>query len=297
MTLRPNRTVDKTDALSGAAAEQRGTATEALRLPTRILVIEDNPANMELMTYLLRAYGYELMAATDGEAGLATAAKEQPDMIICDVHLPQLDGYGVVRVLKRHPQLRSIPTVAVTALAMVGDRDKLLDAGFDGYISKPIDPESFIADIAKFLPADQRPTEVLNRPKPPVLLVICDTGASRTRLAPQLASYETVWAKGVMQGAMLAQNQAFAIALVDLEMPASVCSRELEEAKAIPSFSSIPLIIFGSRPSDESTDAMGTNSGIARFLQRTVEPGALADEIETCLRQKNRRQDGDHIDR
>ncbi|OWW18544.1 hypothetical protein AYR66_00330 [Noviherbaspirillum denitrificans] len=111
---------------------------------------------MELMAYLLKAYGYELLAATDGESGLAAAHGDCPDLIICDVHLPRLDGYGVIRALKGTPALRGIPAIAVTALAMVGDRDKLLDAGFDGYISKPIDPETFIADIARFL---QRPVE------------------------------------------------------------------------------------------------------------------------------------------
>jgi len=122
-------------------------------LPTRILVIEDNPANMELMSYLLNAYGYALLTATDGESGLDVATREQPDLIICDVHLPQLDGYGVVRVLKRMPSLRGIPAIAVTALAMVGDRDKLIEAGFDGYISKPIEPETFVAEIERFLSA------------------------------------------------------------------------------------------------------------------------------------------------
>jgi CheY-like chemotaxis protein len=124
-------------------------------LTRRILVIEDNPTNMELMTYLLSAYGYTLLTATDGESGLAMAAREQPDLIICDVHLPQLDGYGVVRVLRRTESLRGIPAVAVTALAMVGDREKLIEAGFDGYISKPIEPETFVTEIEQFLPAKE----------------------------------------------------------------------------------------------------------------------------------------------
>ena len=135
-------------------------------MPTRILVIEDNPANMELMTYLLKAYGYEVLAANDGETGLNTAITEQPDLIICDVHLPQLDGYGVVRVLKRHPVLHAIPAIAVTALAMAGDRDKLLDAGFDGYISKPIEPETFIAEIARFLQRTVEPGEPADNTEP-----------------------------------------------------------------------------------------------------------------------------------
>lgn len=129
---------------------------EDVRLPARILVIEDNPANMELMAYLLKAYGHEFLCATDGEAGLDTARQELPDVIICDVHLPRMDGYGVVNILKHSPELRAIPAIAVAALAMVGDREKLLEAGFDGYISKPIDPETFIDEIEKFVPQANR---------------------------------------------------------------------------------------------------------------------------------------------
>ncbi|WP_395407006.1 response regulator [Pseudoduganella sp. UC29_106] len=109
----------------------------------RILIIEDNPTNMELMVYLLRAFGYQPLMAHDGEEGVEAARRERPDLIICDVHLPKLDGYGVVSRLKQDPQLRTIPTLAVTALAMVGDREKLLAAGFDGYIGKPIEPGYF----------------------------------------------------------------------------------------------------------------------------------------------------------
>lgn len=83
---------------------------------------------MELMVYLLRAFGYTPLAAYDGEEGVRMARSELPDLIICDVHLPKLDGYGVVAELKKDPLLRKIPALAVTALAMVGDRERLLEA-------------------------------------------------------------------------------------------------------------------------------------------------------------------------
>src|ERR1700719_2249385 len=106
----------------------------------RILVVEDNAANLDLMVYLLDAFGYIAIPARDGQEALRVTAREKPDLILCDVHLPKMDGYEVVRRLKSDPESRSIPTVAVTALAMVGDRDRVLRAGFDGYLSKPIDP-------------------------------------------------------------------------------------------------------------------------------------------------------------
>ena len=118
----------------------------------RILIIEDNSANMELMSYLLTAFGHTPLTAFDGECGVRMAREQRPDLILCDVHLPRLDGYGVVGALKADPLLCRIPVLVVTALAMVGDRERLIDAGFDGYIGKPIEPEQFVAELAPFLP-------------------------------------------------------------------------------------------------------------------------------------------------
>ena len=108
------------------------------------------------MVYLLTAFGHEVLAAQDGEEGVAAACEEAPQLIICDMHLPRLDGYGVVQFLKSHPGTRTVPAIAFTALAMVGDREKLLDAGFDDYISKPIEPETFVRLIESALPADRQ---------------------------------------------------------------------------------------------------------------------------------------------
>lgn len=120
-------------------------------MPGRILVIEDNPASLELMIYLLRAFKHTVFTAIDGEEGLEMARREILDVIVCDVHLPKVDGYEVASRLKKHPVLRRIPLIAVTALAMVGDRDKVLAAGFDGYIDKPITPEIFVKQVEAFM--------------------------------------------------------------------------------------------------------------------------------------------------
>lgn len=117
----------------------------------RILVIEDNPESLELMRYLIHAFGHAALLATDGEPGIDLALSETPDLIVCDIHLPTMDGYEVARQMKRNPALRSIPLVAVTTLAMVGDRDKVLAAGFDGYIAKPIVPKRFVEQLESYL--------------------------------------------------------------------------------------------------------------------------------------------------
>lgn len=117
----------------------------------RILIIEDNPANIELMSFLLSAYGHAPVSAADGPRGVAAARSERPDLIACDVNLPGMDGFAVLAELKGDPALAGVPILAVTALAMTGDREKVLAAGFDGYISKPIEPESFVAELEAFL--------------------------------------------------------------------------------------------------------------------------------------------------
>jgi two-component system cell cycle response regulator len=116
-----------------------------------ILIIEDNAANLELMTYLLDAFGHTVRVAYDGAEGLAAIEADPPDVIVCDVQLPKLDGFEVARRLKGNPALSHIPLVAVTALAMVGDRDRILASGFDGYIAKPIEPEQFVHQVEAFL--------------------------------------------------------------------------------------------------------------------------------------------------
>src|SRR3954463_2943534 len=105
-------------------------------MAARVLVIEDNGPNLELMTYLLTAFGHTAESARDGEEGVAIAQQGRFDVVICDIQLPKLDGFEVVQRIRGFG--RTLPVVAVTAFAQVGDREKVLAAGFDGYISKPI---------------------------------------------------------------------------------------------------------------------------------------------------------------
>lgn len=143
-------------------------------MSARILIIEDNPTNMELMEYMLQAYKHVPLYANDGLEGMAAALKHMPDLIICDVHIPKLDGFGVVRQLKSHELLRAIPVIAVTALAMVGDREKVIAGGFDSYIAKPIDPETFIEQIEKFLPRSLRSSHPLGQDSETIAVATAD---------------------------------------------------------------------------------------------------------------------------
>lgn len=119
-------------------------------------MIEDNSANIELVDYLLRAYGYVSLLATNGEDGVRIAVLQQPDLILLDIRMPGMNGYEVAAAIREQPSLEHTRIVAVTASAMVGDRERIAAAGFDGYIQKPIDPETFVGRIERFL-ADRSP--------------------------------------------------------------------------------------------------------------------------------------------
>src|SRR5688572_23482007 len=121
-------------------------------MPARILIIEDDPASRELAKYLLDAAGYITLGASDGGTGARLAIEDNPDLVLCDLHLPVMDGVDIVRQVKSDPRWRRVPVIALTASSMVGDREKTLAAGFDDYLSKPITPETFVQEIEAFLP-------------------------------------------------------------------------------------------------------------------------------------------------
>jgi CheY-like chemotaxis protein len=115
-----------------------------------VLVVEDNKASSDLMAYLLRAAGNRVMTCTDGADAIAIAGREHPRVIVMDLQLERMSGLEAAAVLGADPELRAIPRVAVTAYAMVGDRDRVLKAGFHGYIAKPIEPTTFASQIKAF---------------------------------------------------------------------------------------------------------------------------------------------------
>ena len=121
--------------------------------PAKILIIEDNHLNLELATELLTVAGYTVVQARAAEEGLRLARAERPDLILLDVRLPGMDGLTAVRILKRDAATRHIPTVAMTAQAMKGDEETALAAGFDAYVTKPIDTRAFPHTVARLLKA------------------------------------------------------------------------------------------------------------------------------------------------
>jgi len=116
-----------------------------------LLIIEDNEQNFYLMRFLLEKSGFTVIGAETGREGLEKALHAMPRAVLLDIQLPEMDGYAVAAELKKHGELEGVPIIAVTSYAMAGDRERILAAGATGYIEKPINPETFVEEIRKYL--------------------------------------------------------------------------------------------------------------------------------------------------
>lgn len=266
----------------------------------RVLVIEDNPANLELMTYLLRAYKYEALSAEDGEQGLAIAQAERPDIVICDIQLPKMDGYEVVRRLKLDAATRAIPVVAVTAFAMVGDRDRALAAGFDGYIGKPITPETFVSQVERFLgnrPAAQpRVRDEAGQAVAPSrarragarILVVDNTPSNRDLFVSTLSpvGYDVVATSNVKTALEKAQATKPALIISDMHMPGMSGLDFLDLVKSDPALSDVPFMFASCTTWDENAQRAALHRGADLFFLRPSEPRSLLESIDALLAKK-----------
>ena len=264
----------------------------------RILVIEDNPANLELMTYLIEAFGHQCLTATTGTAGMALADQARPDIIVCDVQLPDIEGYAIARQLKGAARLRDIPLIAVTALAMVGDRDRILATGFDGYIAKPIVPESFVAQLEAFLGLGQptaAPARALSvpasapaprQPQRASVLIVDDAQINRDLLRSILEpfGYTVRDASGVRAAIDLARSDPPDLVVSDLHMPDLGGLDLIRLMRADPQLALIKIVIHSATVMSDQDCRQALALGAHMFIARPIEPQLMIDAIEACLR-------------
>jgi two-component system cell cycle response regulator len=266
-------------------------------VPARILIIEDNDANLELMSYLLGAFGHAIVAARDGHEGLETAMRNEADLILCDIQLPKIGGMEIASRLRSDPEFARIPMVAVTALAMVGDRETIMAAGFDGYITKPIEPTHFVQQIDGFLPAhkraaiaqraaatgDARPS---TRPPGRRVLVVDDQQVN-LQLASSIlggSGYEVITASSMAEGMRMVRDAAPHLILSDVCMAENASGYDFIAAlKADPALRSIPFVFVTSTMNTEQERQKGLALGAERYLFRPIEPQDLLREVAACF--------------
>jgi two-component system cell cycle response regulator len=253
----------------------------------RILVVEDNAANLQLMEYLLRSFGHEVKAIDNAIAGLEEAERGGYDLVLSDVRMPHLDGYEFARRFKAEPRLHATPLVAVTALAMAGDRRKALDAGFDGYIIKPIDPERFVPAVESFVGKAKAPAQSAQ----PLVLVIDDLQVNLDVVGGTLRpfGYRVVEARSVNAAIERLHDERPAVILCDLHMRGQDGFAMIEYVKRHPDLKTIPFIFVSSTAWQTSDKRRGLELGAEKFLLRPIDPQILLNEVRKVV---ERERDG-----
>ena len=255
------------------------------------------------MVYLLSASGHEALEAHEGAEGLRRAKSESPDLILLDIHMPQMDGYEVARQLRADPRCSKIPIVAVTALAMVGDREKILASGFNGYIAKPIEAEMFLSQVASFLsmpgkPFAVAPTRVLEQqdsaeivPKKNTVVLFVDNTQINIDLVRSIlepSGFEVATAMSAREGLDLARRVKPDLILSDVHMPHEDGYSFMRMVQNDPTLRPIPFVFLTASVWSVREKVQALEQGATKFLSRPIEPQALLEEIEGCLRKASR---------
>ncbi len=258
-----------------------------------VLVIEDDPLNMKLMRGLLGLGGYRMLEADKAETGLQMAADHRPDLILMDVHLPGLDGLSATRRLKADPELAAIPVIALTGLAMEGDREKALEAGCMDHITKPINTRSFLEDLGLFLAPGlgraftETPTKGVARRQYSRILVV-DDDPMNVKLVEGILKkdgYESIKAFGGEEALAKVRSERPDLILLDVMMPGMDGYEVTRRLKADSATAAIPIIMITALNGTEDK-VCGLECGADEFLTKPVNAAELLARTKSMLRLK-----------
>ena len=255
-----------------------------------ILIVEDNLMNLKLFSQLLKIGNYKYLEAVNGEEGLKIARKHKPDLILMDIQLPGMDGLTAARAIKSDPEMAHIPVVALTAHAMQGDKQMCIDAGCNGYMTKPIDTRSFlsqIADILSKLTAKTEHSQAKQMSPVPRILIVDDDPKNVKLIAGYLhhEDYELLTAYSGEEALERARKDRPDLILLDIMMPGKDGFTVTRELKDDPETSSIPIIMVTALSSTKDK-VKGLEAGAEEFLSKPVNREEIRTRIASVLKLK-----------
>lgn len=255
----------------------------------RVIVVEDNPTNLELIQYLLTSFDYEVHGFTRAQDALDALQREPFDLGLIDILMPEMDGFEFARRVRAAERTKSLPLIAITALAMVGDRERILGAGFDGYIPKPIDPEKLISQLQPFFEGAHRKREAAQAPSGPLILVVDDTVVNRQVIRGALApfGYRIAEASGAHEALSRIADRKPALILCDVHMPAGDGFMLAERVKNDEHMRDIPFIFISSTAWQTRDKRRAMELGAMKFILRPIDPQKLLDEVRNAIRNGN----------
>ena len=252
-----------------------------------ILVVEDNEFNLKLVRTLLLLDEYHVLEASDAETGIQLARDYRPDLILMDIQLPGLDGLEATRMIRKDPDIKDIPVVAITAHAMKGDEKKTLDAGCIGYIPKPIDTRSFIDTVKQLKTGNTQQAIKSNRPYRQRILLVDDDPMNLKLLASMLPKdkYDIITADNGTDGLEKTFKEHPDLILLDIMMPDINGYDVTRKLKSDPETAHIPIMLVTALDGDEDK-AMGLEAGADEFLNKPVNMSELRARVQSLLRLK-----------
>jgi two-component system, cell cycle response regulator len=268
----------------------------------RILLVEDNEDNLQLMTYLLGAHGHEVSTASRGADAVMIARAERPDLIVMDIQLVGgMDGYQALEQIRASPGGAAVPVLAVTAYAMVGDRDRALAAGFTHYVTKPIDPQSFGASIDGCLPPPLRGAPLVRHhhpashaagsdPPPAAnrdgdrILIVDDQPMNVALLRSILESrgYRVSQASSVEQAVRLARRDRPALVLSDVHLRNELGHEIYHQLRAVPELAGTAFAL--TTATMDLRQAGGPDLAAMEIIRRPIEPQELLARVAQIIR-------------
>lgn len=264
----------------------------------RILVVEDTPFSMQLISYLLTAHQHTVVEAVTGEQAIELASAAAPDLVLMDLQLPGIDGFETLAAVRAIPDREPVPVIAVTSFAMVGDRDRALRAGFDHYMTKPIEPESFVEEVNTWLPeelrGEDRPaqgtasgsaTEPLRGPadcRGADILMLDDSDVNQTLVRSILEphGYRVRTTSTVEEAIAAIEAIRPDLVLSDIHVGQQSGAELLSHLRAVPVLSVVPFA-FLSATTDWQNPMLGDDQ--VPLIRGPIEPQALLTGVEQLL--------------
>lgn len=259
----------------------------------RVLIIEDNQPNMDLLAYLLSVFGHQPLCAYDGVEGVELARDALPDLIVCDLHLPRLDGYGVVRALKADPSTRAIAVLAASALPVTDGGTALRAAGFDGHLPKSLEPDALIPALEAWLAPhlrgmapdshDSASAGTIDAAPPGAHLLLLDAAPDNCGLVASIANhlgYQVTPASTAAQADACA-GMTFNLLLCDLDGHASTADALLDAAQR--HWPTLPMVAIRATDSDLILSGLASRTPSPVLLAHPLEPERLATALAAAL--------------
>lgn len=257
-------------------------------MTTRVLAVDDNRANLDLMLYLLKAFGYEADGFSSSPGALQRLQAESYDLALIDILMPDIDGFDFARQVRENERLRELPLIAITALAMVGDRERIMGAGFDGYIPKPIEPEKFISQIEHFYKQARSHQHVQATPGP-LVMVVDDIEVNRQVIRGALVhfGYRILEASNGADAFKMLDGERPALILCDVHMPSGDGFSLVENVKRDESLRDIPFIFISSTAWQTRDRRRAMELGANKFILRPIDPQKLLEEVRAATGERD----------